>query len=425
MRKKFHVSTMCLISLFSIGSFAQTATSIKVNDTRDTNEPPNFFEQEIRADLKQLSTTGISSAYGFSTNLTISPWTDASAGYVHQLNFNNNGLFYRNGDFSSSWNEWNKLIMSDLSGNVNLENLKINSSFEFGSDADNTNSSFVILGPNSPSMEAGKRDILFNFKHAGQCGIRAFRGNEWGTYLQLMTSQPGDATGTPRVRMHIDEYGKIGIGTINPSNELDVNGTIKSQTIQTNTVQSEGDFRFGTFIPVGSWGHRLWFSHMDDNTDPIFMARYNTGQDASELRVSIGDCIDGRDKFLIGYTNLADFAFTPTFAVQADGKVGINTNNPQNELDVNGTIRAKEIKVESNWADFVFKKDYKLPSLGEVKKHIEEKGTLPGVPSESDVKANGVNLGEVNAILLQKIEELTLYVIKQQEEIELLKEKVK
>ena len=72
-------------------------------------------------------------------------------------------------------------------------------------------------------------------------------------------------------------------------------------------------------------------------------------------------------------------------------------------------------------ADFVFKKYYKLPTLGEVKKHIIEKGTLPGIPSESDVKANGVSLGEVNALLLQKIEELTLYVIKQQEEIEQLK----
>lgn len=112
--------------------------------------------------------------------------------------------------------------------------------------------------------------------------------------------------------------------------------------------------------------------------------------------------------------------------LSVNGNVGIGTSDTQGyKLAVNGIIRAKEIIVDSEWADFVFKKDYKLPSLGEVKKHIEEKGTLPGVPSESDVKANGVNLGEVNAILLQKIEELTLYVIKQQEEIELLKEKVK
>ena len=104
--------------------------------------------------------------------------------------------------------------------------------------------------------------------------------------------------------------------------------------------------------------------------------------------------------------------------------VGIGTIDPQNKLDVNGIIRAKEIKVESNWADFVFRKDYKLPTLEEVKKHIEEKGTLPGVPSESDVKVNGVNLGEVNALLLQKIEELTLYTIEQQDIIENMKNEI-
>ena len=114
------------------------------------------------------------------------------------------------------------------------------------------------------------------------------------------------------------------------------------------------------------------------------------------------------------------------FTVQADGNVGIGIDNPKNKLDVNGTIKAKEIKVELDpeWPDFVFKKGYKLPTLGEVKKHIEERGTLPGIPSESDVKSNGINLGEVNALLLQKVEELTLYVIKQQEEIDELKEQL-
>lgn len=116
----------------------------------------------------------------------------------------------------------------------------------------------------------------------------------------------------------------------------------------------------------------------------------------------------------------------PIVIFSKDNNVGIGIDNPQNKLDVNGTIKAKEIRVEIDpeWPDFVFKKGYNLPTLGEVKKHIAEKGTLPGVPSESDVKTNGVNLGEVNALLLQKIEELTLYVIKQQEEIDKLKQQV-
>ena len=230
-----------------------------------------------------------------------------------------------------------------------------------------------------------------------------------------------------------------------------------SQEIINNKLELNGDFQFGLTVSCGDWvkdwGHRLWFSHWDDNTDPVFMARYNAELDASELRVSIGDCIDGRDKFSVGFTDLFGFVFTPMFVVQADGKVGvkndnpqyeldingtirsnsilvdgnmgIGTTNPQNKLDVNGTIRAKEIRVESDWADFVFKKGYNLPTLKEVKRHIDENGTLPGVPSEKEVKANGVNLAETDVLLLQKIEELTLYIIDLKQEIEDLKSQIK
>ena len=109
-----------------------------------------------------------------------------------------------------------------------------------------------------------------------------------------------------------------------------------------------------------------------------------------------------------------------------DGNVGIGTLDPQGyKLAVNGTIRAKEIKVDSDWADFVFKKDYKLPTLKEVETHINENGTLPGIPSESEVKGNGVNLAETNALLLQKIEELTLYIIQQEKRMESMEAEIK
>jgi len=103
------------------------------------------------------------------------------------------------------------------------------------------------------------------------------------------------------------------------------------------------------------------------------------------------------------------------------GNISIGVANTQGyKLAVNGNIRAKEIKVENaNWPDYVFAKDYKLPSLQETEKHINEKGHLPGIPSAQDVKTNGIDLGEMNAKLLQKIEELTLHVIEQNKQLQL------
>ncbi|MEZ0184400.1 hypothetical protein AB9T89_19310 [Flavobacterium oncorhynchi] len=105
-----------------------------------------------------------------------------------------------------------------------------------------------------------------------------------------------------------------------------------------------------------------------------------------------------------------------------DGNVGIGVLNPLNKLDVNGTIHSKEVKVDMNgWSDFVFKKEYNLPTLEQVEKHIIEKGHLENIPSEKEVLKDGINLGEMNAKLLRKIEELTLYMIEMRKEMELLK----
>lgn len=108
------------------------------------------------------------------------------------------------------------------------------------------------------------------------------------------------------------------------------------------------------------------------------------------------------------------YTATPGMAIQRGGTIGINTSDPDEayELHVAGKIRATHYKSDANsYADFVFEDDYALPTLSEVERFIEKNNHLPDIPSEAEAKANGIDLQEMQAKLLQKIEELTLYVI--------------
>ncbi|SFT97083.1 hypothetical protein SAMN04489724_3060 [Algoriphagus locisalis] len=106
------------------------------------------------------------------------------------------------------------------------------------------------------------------------------------------------------------------------------------------------------------------------------------------------------------------------FTMNGFGNVGLGVSNAGDwKLAVNGQIRAKEIKVETGWSDFVFEKDYQLPTLEEVENHINEKGHLKDIPSAKEVAENGIFLGEMDSKLLQKIEELTLYIIAQEKNL--------
>lgn len=103
-----------------------------------------------------------------------------------------------------------------------------------------------------------------------------------------------------------------------------------------------------------------------------------------------------------------------SLTIHNSGKVGIGTTDfsGSHKLRVEGSIGAREIKVEANgWSDFVFDHKYELRTLEEVESYIHRNKHLPEIPSEGEVLENGINLGEMNALLLQKIEELTLYMI--------------
>lgn len=165
----------------------------------------------------------------------------------------------------------------------------------------------------------------------------------------------------------------IGIDTPSPSKKLDVVGRLK--------FRAEGNSTAG-----------FWLTG-NDGVEKAFVG---------QLEVSSDDAVG------IWHGNAW------RFAVHKNGKIGIGigTANPNAKLEVNGDIHAKEVRVNLiGWPDFVFKNDYILPSLEAVEAHIKAHGHLKDIPSEAEVKENGINLGEMDAKLLQKIEELTLYII--------------
>ena len=131
----------------------------------------------------------------------------------------------------------------------------------------------------------------------------------------------------------------------------------------------------------------------------------------------------GQDLIGFGYGSSNNFTRTMAF-YPGSAQLAINgLPSPSYHLTVNGKVRTKEVVVESGWADYVFAKDYKLPSLDDVEKFIKANNHLPEIPSAKEIQENGLKVGELQTKMMQKIEELTLYVIELKKEIELLKEK--
>jgi len=150
-----------------------------------------------------------------------------------------------------------------------------------------------------------------------------------------------------------------------------------------------------------------------------------TNQDNSETYIQLGTF----GNYFGGISNLTysyiGREYNNTYMVfKPNGDIGIGTINPQDKLSVNGKIRAHEIRVTTtaaDWPDYVFKPNYKLWPLIETEQFIKQHGHLPEIPKASEVEQNGVLLGEMDKMLLKKIEELTLHVISLQKQIDDLK----
>lgn len=193
------------------------------------------------------------------------------------------------------------------------------------------------------------------------------------------------------VRMTIGSNGKVGIGTTSPSQKLDVNGSINAS----GTIYSSGDlyFKRDSEIKIKSF---TGGGSTPSQTHSIIKNGWRHNQDYTSIHAA-------------GMTSNTE----SSIVIKGDGNVGIGTTNPQSKLAVNGQIRATAVKVLANVdvPDYVFEKGYDLPTLEETKAYIVENKHLPEIPSATEIGTNGIDLGDMNMLLLKKIEELTLHQI--------------
>ncbi|MCB4797216.1 hypothetical protein [Neotamlana laminarinivorans] len=312
-------------------------------------------------------------------------------------------------------------------------------------DGSSTESSYdgSVIRMKSPDVSIGNHFQTQIFQTETPDGIGSFfiqkRGlnNEYYGNLIAYTDSDGwafststdETSTTTQSHLFIKNSGNIGIGTGNPNAKLNIH--------ESNSLgASQGDSQILTINSISTISNHVmrneWFVR-DANGSDWLTARHHNGLSVDNSFMSPGintktwwerDPHSGSQYW--GNTSDIQMALT-------NGNLGIGTdlsNNPNNyKLAVKGTIGAQEVKVENSsltWSDFVFYENYNLPTLKQVEQHIKEKGHLKDIPSAIEVAKNGILLGEMDAKLLQKIEELTLYAIEQDKQtLSLKKELVK
>ena len=216
--------------------------------------------------------------------------------------------------------------------------------------------------------------------------------------------------GTVQVGTYLDgTHGWLGTNSNHPL-AFYTNGGSKQVVLKTN-----GNFGIGTNIDPQYKLDVSGTARINGTNGAILALSSNTGDGTNQWQVQTNAFNNGNFG-VVRYGPGADES--KSFMITSAGNVGIGMASPQSKLAVNGTITCKEVNVTlAGFPDYVFRPGYDLMPLNEVADYIQANGHLPNVPSECEVEENGIGLGDLNKILLEKIEELTLHMIEKDQQI--------
>ena len=346
-------------------------------------------------------------------------------------------------------------------GNIGIKNSNSLAGFQYGS------------GSNSLTIDNIASTNLWNtsyfgfnaYKDASNNWISYGDGNSNGAGLIYGTSG-GDINFVPikkcsgttqtnndvnilsKIALSINNSGSIGIGTTQIGSILQVNGNaaigyVAATNAPANGLLVNGNVGIGTTTPadrltVNSSYNKINIGSMNGVSTSLGYATsyigFNVARNGANWNVDndganngssmIYGCIGGTLKFVclpsngVTKNSFAESEIPQYVAMRIDPK----TTTTSAQMYFNGKITANEVEVKvGQWFDKVFASDYKLKTLSEVEAYINENKHLPEIPSEQDALTNGNEIGKLNGLLLQKVEELTLYSIQQQKQIEEMK----
>jgi len=338
-----------------------------------TNSPGSLLHVNGKAQMKEL---------------TVAPTVDGFFTRMGKLLSSGNRLFnyHQAGEYSG-------YTYYDTAGNLRLNYQSDSDSAYFGLKDENELE--IFKAAHDPSIGS--------FVHLPQAQSRLIIG-DFGSYqlsegYKLVVKEGSANVEGDFIARH------VGIGTSNPLNRLQITESIS--------------FHDGGHDVIG-FGYAP-----GPNTD------FDTAGYASNIRL---DPVNGR--FTLGIaTSTSGLPAGNMLVLNKNGNVGIGSTEPDSKLTVNGKIHAKEVKVDlAIPADYVFEKyyngsselkeDYIMPTLEEVAAFTKENKHLPALPSAKEIQENGLELGDMTNLLLQKIEELTLYTIEQEKRIQDLEKRL-